>query len=179
MPVTFDSTCRFAIGPVVLDVAPEDIQISRHENQQFVRYLRQAHSMKIASGRTAVRVDIGFSLLIDQELDQLDKLQQLIAMSKVTPFVPVENEYLANHLPLFSDNDIIKSDANRTGTSIPMAIFGLSVTAGADSPEKLDCRMSFLFWNPEPFTGLEGFVWNKIQSLQLRGLGTRLMTSLM
>jgi hypothetical protein len=146
----------FTIGPVSLDVPPEAIQISRYENQQFIQFLRHEHSVKIPSGRTAVRVDISFRLMMGEEFSDLETLQMLIAMTRVTPFVPVINKYLSHHLPLFIEG----SDLTDTSVdSIPMAIFGMSLVAGGDSPELVEVSMSLLFWNPMPFTGGEAMAW--------------------
>lgn len=145
---------NFVIGPVRLDVPPETIQFSRYENQQFLQFLRHEHSIKLPSGRSAVRVDIAFRLLCGDNFQDLITLQRLIAMTRVCPFVPVQNEYLAQHLQMES----ISAQFGLTD-SIPMAIFGMAINAGGDSPEVIECTMSLLFWNPLPFLGGEAMAW--------------------
>ena len=148
----------FSIGPITLDVPPEAIQISRYENLQFIQFLRHEHSVKIPSGRTAVRVDISFRLLMGDEFTDLETLQMLVAMTHVCPFIPVTNQYLAHHLPLFIEGSDL---TNVLVDSIPMAIFGMSLVVGGDSPELVEVSMSLLFWNPMPFTGGEAMAWRK------------------
>jgi soluble lytic murein transglycosylase-like protein len=125
----------------------------------MLQFLRHEHSVKIPSGRAAVRVDISFRLILNDNMTDISKLQYLVAMTRVTPFIPVTNDYLKNHLPFYSSE--LEKDPGTLGDSIPMAIFGMSLVVGGDSSEVVEVSMSLLFWNPMPFTGAEAIAWNQ------------------
>ena len=93
-PTTSDQD-YFQIGDVVLAVSPANIETSRNENYQIVSYLRDIHSMRVSTGRATIRFDISFQILNDTLLPHL---QALVAMTRVTPFVPVANKYLQSQI---------------------------------------------------------------------------------
>ena len=81
----------FKIGDVLLSISADNIEISRHENYQAVSYLRDSHAMKIHTGRSVLRVNATFPILVDKQLPQL---QAIVAMTRVTPFVPIQNKFI-------------------------------------------------------------------------------------
>ena len=173
----------FQIGDIAMFVPVRNIEISRHENYQAVSYLRDAHAMKINTGRSTLRVNITFPILVDRQLKQL---QALVAMTRVTPFVPIQNRFLQSQLRIYDtapesfeldfDSSInpntvasqLKGDVGDLFTSdgeptfleaLPMAIIGMSVTMGGDAPEIAECAMSFTYWNPLPWFGIDLKYW--------------------
>lgn len=169
----------FQLGDIVLTIPPENISISRHENHQLLSYLRNAHAMRINTGRANLRIDISFKVQVDKTLDEL---QNLVAMSRVTPFVPVINTYIQNLVRLIDDSPdielsktaqemIVKRPAERvtstTPVAIPMAIMGFSTMMGGDSPEIADCQMSLVYWNPYPFISKTDIFWKRTSFIGL------------
>lgn len=154
-----ETNTSFKIGDILLDVPPEDISITRHENHQSLKYLRQEGSVNIPSGRTTVKIDINFRLLAGEGMADLDKLSRLVAMTRVTPFVPIRNKYVFEHLPI-TQREFVDKEGNKSyADSLPVAILGMNLIVGGDSPELVDCSMSLLFWNPNPFLGVEEVIW--------------------
>lgn len=170
----------FKIGDVGLLVPPENIDISRHENMRSISYLRDLHAMKIHTGRSVIRVNVTFPVLVDRQIEQL---QALVAMTRVTPFVPVQNLFLQNQIQVYDvppavfgpDDQLAKADKILAGDqadlftedgaptflqALPMAIMGMAVTMGGDSPEVAECSMSLVYWNPVPWFGLDLQYWS-------------------
>lgn len=188
--ITSDNPNFFKIGDVVLSVSVDNIQVSRHENFQAVSYLRDMHAMKIHTGRSQLRVNISFPILVDKQLRQL---QSLVAMTRVTPFVPIQNRFLQGQLKIYDTSatvfemnktpdskSITKIQKTLTGNAytskneptfleaLPMAIMGMAVTMGGDSPELAECSMSLIFWNPMPWFGIDLQYWKEESLLGLR-----------
>jgi hypothetical protein len=176
-----DNPNFFKIGDVVLLVSASNIEISRHENFQSISYLRDSHAMKIHTGRSSLRVNVSFPILVDRQLPQL---QALVAMTRVTPFVPVQNKFLQGQIRIYDEapevfelnkspdaksiekiNKVLAGDAYTDKgeptflEALPMAIMGMSVTMGGDSPEIAECAMSFVYWNPLPWFGIDLQYW--------------------
>jgi len=176
-----DNPNFFKIGDAALFVPVSNIEISRHENYQSVSYLRDSHAMKIHTGRSTLRVNISFPILVDQQLPQL---QALVAMTRVTPFVPIQNRFLQAQIKLYDEapesfelnktpdrKSLAKIEKTLSGDAytsegeptfleaLPMAIMGMSVTMGGDSPEVAECAMSFVYWNPLPWFGIDLQYW--------------------
>lgn len=178
-----DNPNFFKVGDVVLFVSANNIEISRHENFQAVSYLRDSHAMKIHTGRSTLRVNISFPVLVDQQMAQL---QALVAMTRVTPFVPIQNKFIQAQLKIYDTAadtfELNKSPDTKSLTKIehtlagdaytsegeptflealPMAIMGMSVTMGGDSPEIAECAMSLIYWNPMPWFGIDLQYWKE------------------
>ena len=171
----------FKIGDVLLSISADNIEISRHENYQAVSYLRDSHAMKIHTGRSVLRVNATFPILVDKQLPQL---QAIVAMTRVTPFVPIQNKFIQGQIRIYDDaptsfelnktlDAASKQKINSTlGISthteegeptyleaLPMAILGMSVTMGGDSPEIAECSISMIYWNPIPWFGIDLQYW--------------------
>lgn len=144
----------FIVGDIPLDIPPENITISNIANNQSLSFLRNKGSLKIPTGRAMIRIDIKFSLNVDEGYETLDKLSDLVAMSRITPFVPIVNKYVAEH---------IHDGNNSFQSSYPVAIMGFNCIAGGDAVDILECFMSFIYWNSNPFMGLEKLEWEKLE----------------
>lgn len=189
-PIAIDNPNYFQIGNIVLSVPVQNIEIARHENFQVVSYLRDIHAMRLNTGRSMLRVDISFPILMDIQVSQL---QALVAMTRVTPFVPVQNKHLQAQLQIYdvppksfnidhpTTDDIVTNGINERSPvrvadqfvedtdptfleALPMAILGMSVMMGGDSPDIAECHMTLLYWNPYPWFGRDLQYW-KMESL--------------
>jgi len=108
----------------------------------------------------------------------------LVAMTRVTPFIPVQNTFLQSQIRIYDEapevfelnrvpdtksiteiNRVLAGDAyTEKGEpnfleALPMAIMGMSVMMGGDSPEVAECAMSFVYWNPLPWFGIDLQYW--------------------
>lgn len=155
----FSNPNQFQIGDLILDVPPEDISWGRYENHQTLDWLRSEGSMKIPSGRAAIRLDVRARFSIGEGHQDLEKLKALVAMTRTAPFVPVRNQFIFDHLPLLGREGQNVAASEFSGDSIPCAIQGLSVMVGGDSPELIEARFTLMYWNPAPFMGLEALTW--------------------
>lgn len=143
---------QFIVGDIILDIPPENISISQITNNQSLSFLRNRGSLRIPSGRSMLRIDIKCSLNVEENYANLDKISDLVAMTRVTPFVPISNKYVAEH---------IQAGAESFQSSYPVAIMGIAITP-TDAIDIVDCHMSFIFWNSNPFMGLEKLTWDDI-----------------
>lgn len=165
---TEDNPDTLTIGNIQLVIPPEQIEISRQENFNELTYLRQPGALKIPTGQTAVRIDVSFPLFTGDQngngskaMTHFETLSRLVALTRVTPFVPLTNQYITDHLPLLGRENETEGFSYTNGSvSVPVAIIGLSLVAGGDSPETINCHMSFLYWNPSPFLGVESIIWD-------------------
>lgn len=156
----FSNPNVFEIGNVRIDIPPEDITWSRFENHEQLDWMRSEGTMKIPSGRAALRIDVTARFPIGELHDDISTLRNLVAMTRTSPFVPVRNQYLFDHLPLLGREGQNELASDYAGDSIPCAIQGLSVIVGGDSPEIVECRLTLMYWNPAPFMGLEALTWS-------------------
>lgn len=156
---------NFRLGDLFIDIPPENIDISRYDSHQSIQHLRQKSSLKIPTGRAAFRIDVKFNLLVGENFNDLEKLKKLIAMTRITPFVPLHNSYIVDHLKptqigkyLITYNTVGEDNLSLM-PSIPVAIHSMGIIAGGDSPEIIEVRMTLLYWNPLPFIGVEKMIW--------------------
>lgn len=168
--LTSPDRLSFKIGDVDLDIPPQAITVSRQENHNEMGYLRAPGTVKIPTGQAVIRIDVDFVVATDESyegaaggegkpLRDLEILSRLVAMTRVTPFVPVRNAYLTRHIPL-GEPAIVANEGDREKTApIPCAITALSIAASGDAPALLNCHLSLIYWNPEPFAGEEKIVW--------------------
>ncbi|MEN6526946.1 MAG: peptidoglycan DD-metalloendopeptidase family protein [Candidatus Polarisedimenticolia bacterium] len=160
----------FKIGDIELDIPPQAITISRQENHGEMGYLRAPGTVKIPTGQSVIRIDVDFVIATDSwnadgvggegtPLTNLELLSRLVAMTRVTPFVPVQNAYIERHIPIGEPATKLSGEEMESTTPIPCAITAFNVTATGDAPALLNCHLSLLYWNPEPFAGEEKIVW--------------------
>lgn len=167
MAKLFKNPNIFEIGDLRLDIPPEDISWSRFQNHETIDWLRSEGSMKVPTGRTAMRIDVLARFPIGEIHEDLSTLKRLVAMCRTAPFVPVRNKYLFDHLPLLGREGNQTLASEFSGDSIPMAIYGMSIMVGGDSPELVEVRMTLMYWNPAPFMGIEALTWSSRASSEI------------
>ena len=131
--LTSPDRLSFKIGDVDLDIPPQAITVSRQENHNEMGYLRAPGTVKIPTGQAVIRIDVDFVVATDESYEgaaggegkpfqDLEILSRLVAMTRVTPFVPVRNAYLTRHIPL-GEPAIVANEGDREKTApIPCAI---------------------------------------------------------
>ena len=121
---------QFQINDIILDIPPEQIQISRKSFNNKWQTLRTSSSTKVKSGFSSLDIicNAKFTDTIGNHgINGYQKLQALVAQFRVTPFCYVENQYL---------RDVIT--AGNYSRSMALALRNMEIHKDNDNTNVLD-----------------------------------------
>jgi murein DD-endopeptidase MepM/ murein hydrolase activator NlpD len=130
----------FQINDVVLEIAPENINIDRAAQIKHYKPLRTKGDAKVRSPSSVVSITAQAKFVGVDDINT--RLRPLVAQFLLTPFCYVDNQYLKDSL-LGQDH---------AGENIGLALQNLTISTVESLPDTWNVVFSFIWFNYKPYT---------------------------